>query len=1104
MEISQVLQALKNADAAGDTEAAKELANIAKGLLAPTPPTPEEPKEKPDTGFTGALKAGAAGAKGSAALLAGKLGLMDADAAEAYNREQEAYAKKAFAPTQESWGQAPFTHLKELAGGSLPYMVAPAAAALLAPEATVGAGLASLAQFTGTNLGRQVEEGKSLKEASLGAAALAAVPQAALDVVSMRMIPGVRGLFGKAGIELTDKMAEDVAKKGLFNTLGSYAAATGKAAGMEGLTEASQQVFERLQAGLSLTDPAAREEYLQNFLGGAALGGALAPVGHAFERAGQRPAAQPPAAGAPQPSTIQPQQPVEEIPEPTVRGAEPELETPEEIAAGPTAKAQAAQAKKLAAEHAAFLKQYEEQAAKRVAEAAEYERVKALTPEEYALEQMQGIKAKKTEPASQEELNAQLAELGYQTEPTPPAPPVVPGADYAAQQMKLAKDREPIPNNMLYASYLMQDPEQARVLVQNQTPVPGVSQKDSNAILGGLKLQLAARDKQLAQQKAQTEGTAQERARGLFAQQGADQTAGFMAGAREQRGNAVIRPEIQALQRIGNRPSPYLTANRDVEESRKTEGLVDSLVGTLPLANGKITPGDVYLGLGTKKQDVRDLQAQLAVARMTRNRDLQNEIKRELDKKRELPTEGGLGTEGGKNAAEFLGRSKMPEMRAYEAEGDKFAAEQRSTLLGMARMLASPKIMLPATRQKALSDAKEMYVAQHAAEIEARRRAFGFGPMEDWERAEARARALEGLNTLTNNWGRFEDPAISVKALQNISREAVYQNILKAAQRKTETEQTNLAEKTKRPSTGPRIATPDELTLKGIPRRSENTKQDALDMVTMALTRQNRVSPTEVKQAAKNVGSLGALANLFKKAEAGGVTVDMEPATIGLLEQLRDALPTSTDPEFDALAREQAQRVVEGNLPNPNAVRELGEIMALQKQGKRSETRPGATPEELQRTSAQPQKELFPEAAVQVQRATPGNFQKMLDSNNVQGMRDAIEKQRKDNMAALQAVGKALPTLKNRLAKAEAKYKQVQKKAEAAGAESAAYVNEYKTALTDAQDLVVALRDELVALENQLKDVELTKDILSKEPTDMRSLSTHQKCWLMKSLCAAA
>ena len=34
MELSQVFQALRNADAAGDTEAAKRLAQIARGMMA--------------------------------------------------------------------------------------------------------------------------------------------------------------------------------------------------------------------------------------------------------------------------------------------------------------------------------------------------------------------------------------------------------------------------------------------------------------------------------------------------------------------------------------------------------------------------------------------------------------------------------------------------------------------------------------------------------------------------------------------------------------------------------------------------------------------------------------------------------------------------------------------------------------------------------------------------------------------------------------------------------------------------------------------------------------------------------------------------------------
>jgi hypothetical protein len=64
--------------------------------------------------------------------------------------------------------------------------------------------------------------------------------------------------------------------------------ATGKAMGVEGLTESAQQVFERAQAGLSISDPEARQEYFDNFIGGAVLGGAIALPGRKIERMGMQ------------------------------------------------------------------------------------------------------------------------------------------------------------------------------------------------------------------------------------------------------------------------------------------------------------------------------------------------------------------------------------------------------------------------------------------------------------------------------------------------------------------------------------------------------------------------------------------------------------------------------------------------------------------------------------------------------------------------------------------------------------------------------------------------------------------------------------------------
>jgi hypothetical protein len=272
-------------------------------------------KIKPDTGFAGAFKSSLEQMKGQAALTAGKIGLMDEDAAEEYHKQQEEIAKRKFKPTEEGWLEAPVTKFKELLGGSLPYVAAPVlagAATLALPEAiaaapflggaagiggalgigTAGAAaatgaatLASAAQFTGSNLARQMEEGKTLKDTSLANAALSSVPQALLDTVSFKMTPGIRKLFGSVGKEISEETAEKIAKQGLLATTGRIALAGGKTAAIEGTTEAAQQVFERLQAGLNLTDEKARQEYFDNFLGGAVLGTVLGGFGHAFDKA---------------------------------------------------------------------------------------------------------------------------------------------------------------------------------------------------------------------------------------------------------------------------------------------------------------------------------------------------------------------------------------------------------------------------------------------------------------------------------------------------------------------------------------------------------------------------------------------------------------------------------------------------------------------------------------------------------------------------------------------------------------------------------------------------------------------------------------------------
>lgn len=261
---------------------------------------PPEDKE----GFVPAVKAGYESLKGSLALAAGKAGLMDLKEAERYQAEREAEAQRVFTPTEKGWSEAPFQKFKETLGGSLPYMAAPLAAAAgaaalpvtgtAATLATLGAtGLVSATQFTGTNLARQLDEVKrtnpnaGLEQTSLGSAVAAAIPQTALDIVGMKAIPLVRGLFKSVGKEVTEQQAKNFAEQGFRRTLADYSLATGKAAGVEGATETGQQFLERLQAGLNIADADARKEYVESFIGGAVLGGALSPAGRYIERRGE-------------------------------------------------------------------------------------------------------------------------------------------------------------------------------------------------------------------------------------------------------------------------------------------------------------------------------------------------------------------------------------------------------------------------------------------------------------------------------------------------------------------------------------------------------------------------------------------------------------------------------------------------------------------------------------------------------------------------------------------------------------------------------------------------------------------------------------------------
>jgi hypothetical protein len=313
--IRQLEQALLAADAAGDTESAQILAMEIQKMMAP--PAVEAPKAKPKTGFMPALRSGIENLKGD--VYAGLAGL-GVEGSEAKARAQKEKAAALY--QQPEFLEHPVDYVTGLLGQSIPYMAAPlAAGAAFSPigalAATGAAGAASATQFTMSNLARQLDEGKTGAQLETGKAFAAALPQAALDVIGFRFIPGIRTMFGKAGIPITEEAAKGIA--------GRYILPAAKTAGVEGVTEAGQQVFERLQAGLNITDPEARKEYFDSFLGGAVLGGTLSIPGTMLE--GRR---KPEQAVAPETTPPNAPPPSDETPPP------PTLVAPEQLAlAGP-------------------------------------------------------------------------------------------------------------------------------------------------------------------------------------------------------------------------------------------------------------------------------------------------------------------------------------------------------------------------------------------------------------------------------------------------------------------------------------------------------------------------------------------------------------------------------------------------------------------------------------------------------------------------------------------------------------------------------------------------------------------------------------------------
>ena len=1133
---------------------------------------PEKIKPTQDTsGFKAAASAGATRLGGEFELLKGKLGVKsEAEAQKEYEAAKEKAAAR-FTPTEKGWTEDPFLKFKETLGGSAPYMAAPAAAGLAALAAPVaapvaaglgllGAGAVSTGQFTGSNLAAQMETGKTLEEASLGKAVGAAIPQALIDTAAMALLPGVGKLFGSVGSKLTTEQAKAIASQTLARTAADYTAKTGMAMGREGITEVAQQVLERLQAGLEIADPAARKEYIDSFIGGAVLGGTLAPVGRAMERGGAKSQAAAEERKEKLAASAEQQRLAAEA---ATKEAEfkqsPEyaLKVADDYAAAEKAKAALLAQKRTIVEgsptetadkafNTTISKQLQAQAPElkelgaefarlepTIKQAAEQKRVEALTPEEYSLEQMQegvaGAAPSRTREerlaalnAGPEAATAQLSEAG--AEQLEPELLKTPEAKYAADRIGVAKSFMGLATDTSdYVDYLMTNPRMAQTIVDNQTPLPGLDRKEQNVVRGALKLKLQDIERQRA--AAGKAGTAagqqrvgaveSEEQAAIEEQRRADEAEATRMEA--ERADAErqfkIAPEVEGIKRLGKTPEGTWISPRaddlfrNLYRKQMDEKSVDDLLATLPVRSIS-TPGQIYAGMGFEAASRRDLLTRMAIAKAHAGVEDVTQLQQELASLDSRPAENT-------DIAERLpGEGMLPEAEKKTVEAESHADQQSQTLREFIRFLEDRKRgkvrgTLRTGRAERVAKAgdefRSAFAKQHLAELGARLEAFGLPPLTAVEQKIAEGRVMRNLNELEQRWGQtpatapagqkaFAAPVQAVEVLQEQIRSGMFKTINQAAERYNLAQRSAQQEKTKAPEGGARIGTPDELKLRAestVPKddmrvATETARQlrDTLDQRTYATPELPSVKGAEGSNRADMALTFGAKERGMR-ADIASRLSSLDENTKDFIRLADDVLPEITDPALVTNIKEELQAIAEGRKLDPRIQQDLQDFVTGQAQAAESTTRPGVTPEELQRTSAKPQKELpgFESPISVTQRATPANFQKMLDSKDVQGMRAAIEKMRTDNEAIIAAAKQNTPAALRaaKTAKARIDYDFALAKAQKSGEVLAAFKATSREELKGAYENLNELESKNAEIRKQLQHMDEVRASLSNQ-----------------------
>jgi len=147
----------------------------------------------------------------------------------------------------------------------------------IAVGAIIGGLAANLPFFYGSNREAQKEEVAlgNRREVSEGAAALTAIPQSILDIIADRfLVGGFTGKLINGGGLFTRGIKSGIKEIGKRGAVGA-----GKGIVTEVPTEIGQQVLERFQAGKSLTNKEALDEYKEVAAAAALIGGTVSSTG---------------------------------------------------------------------------------------------------------------------------------------------------------------------------------------------------------------------------------------------------------------------------------------------------------------------------------------------------------------------------------------------------------------------------------------------------------------------------------------------------------------------------------------------------------------------------------------------------------------------------------------------------------------------------------------------------------------------------------------------------------------------------------------------------------------------------------------------------------